>query len=358
MKKQFLVVTAPVANLRKEPVDASTEHVCDNLQETQLFYNECLLYKDENEGWYSVEAVEQKKTTPQGNWQGYPGWIQKTSAVFVNTWPVFNAVVKHTQATILKDLLGKADSLLTLSIGTRLSIKEERNDDYNKATFTNGQKGWIKKDAVNISVPVVNTGSLRENIIETAKLFLSMPYLWGGRSAYMPDKAQEAGCRIRGAVTQSSRAQMEDGRRTPRHCTRGQASNFESATAREDRPGTILTGVDCSSLTNLAYRVNWLDIPRDAHDQWGASTEIAYDTLEPADLIFVSAEDAHDKITHVMIYLTGEEFIEALETGSVVTINTFKNKFGVTIHEAARQHFIVNKRKMYFGSILIADGQK
>ena len=40
-----------------------------------------------------------------------------------------------------------------------------------------------------------------------------------------------------------------------------------------------------------------------------------------------------------MMYLTGEEFIEALETGSVVTINTFKNKFGLTLHEAARARF-------------------
>ena len=59
-----------------------------------------------------------------------------------------------------------------------------------------------------------------------------------------------------------------------------------------------------------------------------------------------------------MMYLTGEEFIEALETGSVVTINTFKNKFGLTFHEAAQQGFIVNKRKIYFGSILIAGDKK
>ena len=67
---------------------------------------------------------------------------------------------------------------------------------------------------------------------------------------------------------------------------------------------------------------------------------------------------AHDKITHVMMYLTGEEFIEALETGSVVAINTFKNKFGVTLREAAQQDFIVNKRKIYFGSVLIAGEKK
>jgi hypothetical protein len=72
----------------------------------------------------------------------------------------------------------------------------------------------------------------------------------------------------------------------------------------------------------------------------------------------VSAEDTHDKITHVMMYLAGEEFIEALETGSVVTVNTFKNKFGITLRDTAQQGFIVNRRKMYFGSILIAGEKK
>ena len=66
MKKQFLVVTVPVANLRKEPVEASVEYVCDDLQETQLLYNECLLYKDETEDWYYVEAVEQTKSNLSG----------------------------------------------------------------------------------------------------------------------------------------------------------------------------------------------------------------------------------------------------------------------------------------------------
>lgn len=352
MKKQFLIVTVPVENLRKEPVEASFEYVCDDLQETQLLYNECLLYKDETEDWYYVEAVEQQKATPQGDWQGYPGWIQKTSAMFIDTWPVLNAVVKQAQAIILKDTLRKAESLLTLSIGTRLAIEDRGNDAYYKTTITDGQQGWIKKGDVNIPAPAMDTASLRKNILETTKLFLGMPYLWGGRSACVTSRVQGTGYKAQGAG-----AQREDGRGTLRHATGGQAMEAE-ALASNLQPRTVLTGVDCSSLTNLACRINWLDIPRDAHDQWSASTEIAYDTIEPADLIFVSAEEAHDKITHVMMHLTGEEFIEALETGSVVTINIFKNKFGVTLRKAASQGFIVNKRKIYFGSILIAGDKK
>ena len=355
MKKRLLVVTVPVANLRKKPVEASPEYVCDNLQETQLLYNECLLYREENEDWYYVEAAEQKKATSQGGWQGYPGWIQKTSALFINTRPALNAVTKHVQAIILKDASEKAESLFAVSIGTRLVIEDMRNNAYSKATLNDGRKGWIRKDDLNVPAPAMGAAGLRKNIIETAKLFLGAPYLWGGRSAYVTNRDQGSGVRGQGAS-----AQRGDGRWEREAEATASVSNLEPGTPN---PLTrtaegVAHGVDCSSLTNLAYRVNWLDIPRDAHDQWCVSTHIAYDSLAPADLIFVSAEEAHDKITHVMMYLAGEDFIEALETGSVVSINTFKNKFGVTLREAAQQGFVVNKRKIYFGSVLIAGEKK
>jgi cell wall-associated NlpC family hydrolase len=400
VKKQFLIVTVPVANLRKEPVEGSLEYVCDDLQETQLLYNECLLYKDQREDWRYVEAVEQKKAASKGYWQGYPGWIQKTSAIFIDTWPVFNAVIKRAQAVILKDPSEKAESLLTASIGTKLTVEDKGNNDYCKTILVDGQQGWIKKDDVNSPSTIMDTGRLRKNIVETAKLFLGTPYFWGGRSAYV-SQGTEIHSQVTSHKSQGSEhnTEREEGRGTRRHDTGGQAreaiglqvtgyklqgtrtergppllhrrtgdgsrmreeetlaSNLQHQTLNVEH-GTVVNGVDCSSLTNLAYRVNWLDIPRDAHDQWKASTQIAHDALEPADLIFVSAEEDHDKITHVMMCLTGEEFIEALETGSVAFINSFKNKFGFTLHEAAKQGFIVNKRKIYFGSILIAGEKK
>jgi cell wall-associated NlpC family hydrolase len=351
VKKQFLVVTAPIANLRKEPVEALAEYVCDDLQETQLLYNEGLLYKEENEDWYYVEAAEQKKATCQDDWQGYPGWIQKTSAIFIDAWPAFNAVVKLPQVILLKDFREKTEALFTLSIGTRLAIEDKGNNDYYKTTLNDGRKGWIRKDDLNIPAPAMDTTSLRKNIIETTKLFLGMPYLWGGRSGCVPQGMKHS--------AEGMEQGAESGERKPQAAShRLQESGTHKPRTPNTEPRTVIAGVDCSSLTNLAYRVNWLDIPRDAHDQWCVSTHIAYDSLAPADLIFVSAEDVHDKITHVMMYLAGEEFVEALATGSVVFVNTFKNKFGVTLREAAQQDFIVNKRKIHFASVLIAGGKK
>ncbi len=341
MKKQLLVVNTSVANLRKEPVEASSGYDCDDLQETQLIYNECLLYKDEVEDWYSVEAIEQKKAIAHDKWQGYPGWVKKECVMPSDNTPVYNAVIKNIQSEIKKNPLAESESLRDLLMGTRLVIEDKGNDDYYGTTLNDGQTGWIRKDDVNILPQTAHTTHLRKSIIETTKMFLGTPYLWGGRSPC----AQKVSM----FMTQNSEKKSKDRDRN----IEATASNVTPFTAEG-----ILRGVDCSGLTNLACRVNWIEIPRDAHDQWLISAPVSIDALQPADLIFVSAEEAHGKITHVMICLSGEEFIEAFETGSVVIINTFKNKFGLSLQEAAEQDFIVNKRKIYFGSVFHGKGRE
>ncbi|MBA4391582.1 MAG: hypothetical protein C0399_11710 [Syntrophus sp. (in: bacteria)] len=323
MKKQPLIVTAPVANLRKEPIEPSFGYINDDLQKTQLLYNEILLCNEERGDWYNVEATEQKKAAPRGNWCGYPGWVKKESAMFLDTLPTFNAVVRKHRAAITAGPDDKTVCVLRAPIGARLTIEDAGNNDYYKTIFSDGGEGWVSKKEVNTTGTTTDVQRLRQNIVETAKLFLNMPYLWGGRSAYIPIINQ------------------------PR------TLNFE--------PGTdlhIVTGVDCSGLTNLVYRVHNLDIPRDACDQWSASIHIAYDTLEAADLIFVSAEGTHDKIIHVMLYIGGEEFIEASETGSVIAINSFEKKFGVRLHDIAAKSCIVDKKKIVFASILKTGDKK
>jgi len=102
----------------------------------------------------------------------------------------------------------------------------------------------------------------RKVLIEDAKKFLKAPYLWGGKSSPVENR---------------------------------------------------VSSVDCSGLVHLLYRGQGVLIPRDAHDQYLASRPTSLQALQVGDLLFTSA--LHSKrITHVLIYLGEDCFMEATES--------------------------------------------
>ncbi|MCX5816404.1 MAG: C40 family peptidase [Proteobacteria bacterium] len=326
--ERYLVVIDPVANIRRESIEAAGNYTHDDLQETQVLYNEALLCRDEIEDWYYVEAIEQKKLTRNCVWQGYPGWIRKASVTLTDRPVRHDITVKNSYALIRKDPSIESVVLLVPPVGTRLAVKESTHDEYYQVLLANGQTGWIDRGDVTRSDIMPAEAILRKSIVATAKLFLGVPYIWGGRSV---------------PIAESGEQKTED---------RGQGSGVSVNTKRKAQSAVlkkseirnpkseVTTGVDCSGLINLVFRVNNIDIPRDAHDQWVVAKKITHNQLKPADLLFVSAEGSKDQITHVMLYVGRKRFIEASETGSVVQITTFKEKFGI------------NKKQIYFRRVV------
>ena len=95
--------------------------------------------------------------------------------------------------------------------------------------------------------------TLRENIKNTALEFLNVPYLWGGRSFF---------------------------------------------------------GIDCSGFTQIVYKINGFQLPRDAYQQ--AEKGVVLDFLEEAevgDLAFFENEEG--RIVHVGIMLENQKIIHA-----------------------------------------------
>ena len=91
----------------------------------------------------------------------------------------------------------------------------------------------------------------KEKIVENAKLLLNPPYLWGGRS---------------------------------------------------------ILGIDCSGFTQLIYRMNGINIPRDAYQQAEIGKNICLNESNKGDLAFFEKEN---KITHVGIIINKNEIIHA-----------------------------------------------
>lgn len=298
---RYFVVSEPVADIRSKPIDPKPGYSKDELQETQVLYNEVLVFKREIPDWFYVEAVEQREFTHENKWQGYPGWIRNTAVFPVETNPSYNAVVKTHEADVW--LLPKINStrILRVFMGTKFQVIGEEADFY-KVSVSGGSSGWIDKRLLRLKRERPSL-SVRQNIIADAQSFLGFPYLWGAR------------CAAAGEVN------------------------------------GVTAGVDCSGLVSLVYRANNIDIPRDAHEQWMYVKQIDYRDLALGDLIFVSKEDALDKITHVMLYRGDENFIEAPGTGRIVRMSSFKEKFGFDLEFLAKRKFFISRVKIYFGRV-------
>ena len=305
-KEQILVVTVPVADLRRKPIEARATYTHDDLQESQLLFSEILTCRGEEGDWYYVEAREQTKSAPGKSWQGYPGWVKKQHVSLISEIPLYNGVVTSRIARLLTEPNEAAEPLFFLSIGTRMKLGEKAGPYYRVAN-EGRPTAWIRVSDVSLRDRAGGSAQLRRSILNTASLFVGVPYVWGGRSMFMADL---------------------------------------TATA---------TGVDCSGFTNLTYRANNIGLPRDAHDQWSATTRITPPSLKPGDLIFVSTENQPDSINHVMLYTGGDRFIEASETGTKTRESSFQEKFGLDLARIERADFTVQNKRIYFGKVAALD---
>lgn len=71
-------------------------------------------------------------------------------------------------------------------------------------------------------------------------------------------------------------------------------------------------GLDCSGLTQFAYRQAGVSIPRVTYAQMGAGQTVPLSAIQPGDLVFYSGG------SHVAIYVGGGQVIHAPQTGDVV----------------------------------------
>jgi len=81
--------------------------------------------------------------------------------------------------------------------------------------------------------------------------------------------------------------------------------------------GTTPSGFDCSGFTKYVFAKNGITLPRISRDQYNIGQPVAFSSLQPADLVFFSM-DGDKIIDHVGIYIGGGQFIQASSSKGVL----------------------------------------
>ncbi|MCR9183379.1 MAG: C40 family peptidase [Flavobacteriaceae bacterium] len=192
---------------------------------SQLLYGEHFKIIESNKKWCKIRLA----------FDNYEGWIDSKQFLEINS-EIYHLLEEQTSkmtSDIMEFISDRNGTLIPVPIGSNLNALPHLNHSFDG----NFVKGTKKK----------------QNLIETALLFLNSPYLWGGKSAF---------------------------------------------------------GIDCSGFTQLVYKLNGVSLLRDAKDQATQGETLSFiEESEPGDLAFF--DNSEGVITHVGIIMNDNYIIHA-----------------------------------------------
>ncbi len=95
------------------------------------------------------------------------------------------------------------------------------------------------------------------------------------------------------------------------------------------------TGFDCSGFVQWVYGQYGISLPRTSYAQWNVGTHVAYDALQPGDLVFFTTDGVF--ANHVGIYLGNGQFISAASPGQGVIVQSLSEPYFAQSYDGATQ---------------------
>jgi len=236
----------------------------ENRVQSQLLFGEPVLVTEINDGWAHVVIPSQPSKKDE---RGYPGWVplNQLKQVKKSDWQREQTAAVVTDKAWLKN--ENNEKVMKLSYMTFLPAAGNTGDQVEVLTPLGNH--YLSKDTVELfrSEDGLKKGSGMD-IVKAGKPFVSLDYFWGGMSSF---------------------------------------------------------GYDCSGLSYAAHKANGYQIARDAGDQAASGKEVAFDQLEPGDLLFFAYEEGKGALHHVGIYYGDGKMLHSPQTGKGVEITELKD---------------------------------
>ncbi|QUG84446.1 C40 family peptidase [Bacillus nitratireducens] len=239
-----------------------------NKLETQALLGQEVTVIDKKGDW--VKVLVHGQPTPR-NEEGYPGWMPEKQLTynqeFANkTNEPFVLVTKPTAILYINP--SEKHKSLEVSYNTRLPLLSEDTISY-RVLLPNGQKAWLRKNDGTVyrsqnDIPKPTA----DDLINTGKMFLGLPYIWAGTSGF---------------------------------------------------------GFDCSGFTHTIYKSHGITIPRDSGPQSKAGIAVDKENLQKGDLIFFAHNQGKGSVHHVGMYIGDGNMIHsprAERSVEIIPLNT------------------------------------
>ena len=200
------------------------------------------------------------KQAYKNNSSGYPGWVIAKDLIAIPTdWSEALKQVAISQPTAKISFIDETKISRVVSIGTILAVLEDTSEQY-KVLTPDGIGFIARGDAHTI-------GDLPEDAVEqmidSAKSFLDLRYVWAGTST---------------------------------------------------------AGFDCSGFVYTLFRTFGIWLSRDAQEQVFEGEVHTYEEAIPGDLLFFAYQEGNGAVHHVGIYLGNDQMIHSQTPGSKVMI--------------------------------------
>jgi cell wall-associated NlpC family hydrolase len=225
------------------------------------------LLKKEN-GYYYIQMPD-----------NYLGWIDSANVFItdpdgVNKWNnARKVIITAFKATIWKNP-GTSSGVQCHAVTGCILESDSTKDGWTSVELPNGHKGFIADSVVqNLDEWKKSRHLTGDNLEKTAKELLGIPYLWGG---------------------------------------------------------TSVRAMDCSGFVKTVYRLNGMELQRDAYQQAKQGTGVEpgknFQNLRKGDLLFFGQKATRaqpEHITHVGLYLENRLFIHSFKSSGKVYYSSF-----------------------------------
>ncbi|NLX76319.1 MAG: SH3 domain-containing protein [Clostridiaceae bacterium] len=248
----YKYVNVDLLNVRKGP-DSKTDKITMLPKATRV---QCL---DDGSEWVKIITED--------NIEGYV-YAEYLSD---NAPPIYRFVIVNA-VNLRKGPGSDTDLLGTIPFGSKIQVFEQ-NNKYTRVLTRDGVEGYIYTEYIGDEVVLASRSSsgqyynseLASKIIEYAKQFVGVPYVYGGTSS---------------------------------------------------------KGFDCSGFTYYVFKKFNIKLPRSAQEYANVGTKVSRENLKPGDILLFDRPSEPNRLGHVGIYLGNNKFIHASSSRGKVSITT------------------------------------